>query len=175
MALVIGRSHNGPHHRFVALHEVDNILGCIAAVVQIRIPDAHRFLFQERIQALVHPRPLALITVDDHGEVIVTNFVHDDVHTAHQHPVTDRSVFGRPATVKGNHGVLHASAYPVDGVSRGIRVRNGALGVNIQRVLNCQGRFLAPQGIAFFRVKGLSQRGFIGISHRHSIPDKFSG
>jgi hypothetical protein len=107
---------------------------------------------REGVQALIHPRPLALIAVDDHGEEVVAHFVDDHADHAILRPLAVGTVLLGPTTVEADHRILHADAIGMYTDRNGIDVIAGILAVGLDGVRHHLGAVLLPQWIALLRV-----------------------
>ena len=126
------------HHRHLvfAAHVAGNLIQDALKLpvgVEILLPLPLGDVLQEAVDALVHPSPLALVGIDDHGEIVVPHFMDDDPDQPLlgfpgpsdwrlRRPVLDIGGFGAVA-VEGDHGIFHAAALP------GIHRLHGWIGV----------------------------------------------
>ena len=131
-------------------------------------------VLQERIEPFVHPRPLTLVAVDDHREIVVAYFMDDHGDQIVFGGRRIRPILPRSWAVETNHRVFHATDGSIDTDGNWVRVIKRVSAVDIERVNDRVGRVLAPQRLAFVGV----------ITHGHDrvvidfvalgIPDEFS-
>jgi hypothetical protein len=74
-ALAVG--HDGFDAALVALHVIDDVARWPAAAGVVVVPLLLGEVLHEGVDALVHPGPLPLVAVDDHGEEVVPHLVDD--------------------------------------------------------------------------------------------------
>ena len=167
--------HDGGYALHVALHVVHDLVGGSAAGRILGIPFLLGQVLEERVQSLVHPRPLPLVRIDDHGEVVVPDFVDDHADHAVLRPLAVGAVRFRPAAVKADHRVFHADAVRVHGNRRGIGIVKGVLRIDVHRMGDHLRGIPFPQGVAFLGIEGHGHD-VLGSGHdAHGVPDEFAG
>ena len=105
--------HNRGLQALVGGHVGGDVAGLAAARGVVALPFLLGQVLAERVQALVHPRPLPLVGVHDHREEVVPYFVDNDRNHAVL-PLRRVGAVGLgPAAVEAQHRVLHAAHRPV--------------------------------------------------------------
>jgi hypothetical protein len=140
----------------------------------VLVPFLLRQILHKRVESLVHPRPLALVRIDDHGEEVVAHFVDDHPDHAILDALGVGAILLGPSEVEADHRVFHADGVRMDRYGHGIGIVNGVLGIDLQRVFHRAGAVLFPQRIALFRVIAHGHHLLATDVHRHRIPDEFS-
>ncbi len=90
-------------------------------------------ILNECVQTFIHPAPLALIAVDDHGEEVVPHFMDDYANHTIFNRFRIRSVLFRTAIVEADHWVFHPTA-GLDALRHRIRIIDGVLAVGFDGV-----------------------------------------
>lgn len=114
----------------------------------------------EGIEPLVHPAPLPLVGVNDHGEPIVAHFVNDDGDEAVLRAFRVGPVFFRAWTVETDHGVFHAINGAIDGNGDRVRIIESVFGIEVEGVDDGVSGVGAPK---WFRLVGIVGHGPDGL------------
>ena len=164
----------------VAGHVANHVTGFGAARGVVFFPLLFGEGLHEGVEAFVHPGPLALVGVDDHGEVVVADFVDDDGDEGVFGGAAVGAVFGGAGAVEADHGVFHAADGAVDGLGDGVGIREGVFRINIERVDDGVGGVFRPERLGFVRVERHRHDGLFGVGggvvgRAHGVPDEFTG
>ena len=70
------------HNRLLieARHVLDDLLGLAATARILALPLLLGKVLTECVEPLIHPSPLALVTVNNHGKPVVTNFMNHNTN-----------------------------------------------------------------------------------------------
>ena len=166
------------HDRFdpalLAFHVIDDVARRTASAGIIVVPFLFGEVLHEGVQAFIHPRPLPLIAVDDHGEEVVAHFVDDHTDHAVLDPIGIGAVLLRPPEVETDHGVLHPDPIGVHTDRHGVRIIDRVLAVGLHGVRHHLGAVALPKWIAFLRIEAHAQHVLPGDRLAHAIPDELS-
>ncbi len=128
----------------VALHVVHDIAGLAAPAGVVLVPLLFGEVLHEGVEALVHPGPLPLVGVDDHGEEVVPHLVRDHADHAILGALAVGAVLLGPPAVEADHRVLHADAVRVHADGHRVGVVDGVLAVGLDGVRHHLGAVLLP-------------------------------
>ena len=158
----------------IPLHVIDDVTGLAAPAGVVLVPLLLGEVLHEGVEALVHPGPLALIGVDDHGEEVVPHLVRDHADHAILRPFAVGAVLLGPPAVEADHRVLHADAVGMHTDGHRVGVVDGVLAVGLDGVRHHLGAVLLPQGIAFLGVEAHAEH--VVLPHRlvHTVPDELA-
>ena len=142
-------------------HVGDDVFGLGVTRRIVRFPLLFRKVLEEGVHAFIHPGPLALVGVDDHGEEVMADFVNDDRDETVLGARAVSAIFQGTRPVETEHGVFHTAVDDaIDGDGRGIRISETVLTVNIEGMDNGGRGVLRPEGV-----------GLLGeIGHGHDTP-----
>ena len=104
----LGIGHDGNLVQGRGPHVVHDIVGWSAARRIVDIPLLLGKLLHEAVKAFVHPSPLPLVAVNNHGEVVVANLMDNYAYHTVLGSLGVGSVRVRPASVEADHRVFHA-------------------------------------------------------------------
>ena len=134
-----------------------HVFGEFAGAAALRVILLPLFLgehLDERVEALVHPRPLALVGVDDHGKKIMADLVDDDADDAVFLPLSIGAVVLGARAVEADHRILHAAAETGENRPRDrVGIIEGVARIDFERVGDGVGGIFIPERHAFLRVK----------------------
>ena len=166
------------HHRhpFRLAHVVGH-----RAIVPARLPLVLPFRLSERlherVDALVHPGPLAFVAVDDHREVIVPDLVDDHADERVFRALGVGAVLLRPRPVEADHRVFHSADGAVDRPGDRVGVGEGEPVVDFDGVGDGVGRILVPERHAFLGVERHRHDRLavdLRARDRHRVPDELA-
>ena len=174
----LGVGHDRP--LVLADHERHDRLRLSAAAGPAFVPAPLREPLHEGVEALVHPRPLALVAVDDHREPEVPDLVDDHLDEALLRALAPRAVLLRARPVEGDHRVLHAADGAVDGDRGGVGIGVGDVAVDLDAVGDRLRGVLRPQRLGGARPEAHAHRrtfaglGIVASRHRDAegVPDE---
>ena len=173
----LGIGHDG--HLVLAAHVVDDLARLAIPGREMLFPRLLGQVLQEGIEAFVHPRPLALVRVDDHGEVIVSHFVDDHADQVIFRRLRIREftrllvLHGTPA-IERNHRILHAAHGAIDGNRVRIRIVETVLVVLLDRVHDGARAVLLPQRVALIRIVRHGHHALAAAVEPLRIPDELA-
>ena len=159
----------------LADHEVDDVVGLAPTGSGIVLPGLHREELHERVETLVHPRPLTFVGVDDHREPEVTHLVDDHADQSPLGPLAVGAVLLGPGTVEADHRILHPPHRPVDADRHRIGIRDAVFGVDLDGVSDRLGGVEAPERLALVGPEAHRHRDVaVGPRYRHPprVPDE---
>ena len=110
-------------------------------------------VLQERVEPLVHPRPLPLVRGHDHGEPVVAHLVDGHADEPALGGVGVGAVGLGTAAAEGDHRVLHPAHGPVGVHGLGVRVLEGQAAVRLHGLDGGARRHLVPQGHGVARIQ----------------------
>ena len=169
-----GIGHRG--HPVLTAHVVDQP-AAIAPGFPLVFPLGLGERLEERIEAFVHPRPLTLVAIDDHREVVVADLVDDDSDERVFRPLGVGAVRFGPRAVEADHGVFHAADGAVDGPCHRVGVIEGMPREDLDGVGHGVGRILVPERHALLGVEGHRHDGssvHLGACDGHGVPDELT-
>ena len=166
--------HDGADAGLVTAHVLADVSGASASRRVIAVKFLLRQELHEGVQPLVHPRPLALVRVDDHGEEIVPHLVDDDADHAVLGARAVRAVWLGAAAVEADHRVLHSNPLRVDGNGHRVRVVHREFAVGLEGLGYGLGAVLFPQRVALLGVVAHGQRRRVPHLHRHRVPNELA-
>ena len=103
---------------------------------------------QVGVEAFVHPGPLALVGVDDHGKPVVAHFMDDHADQAVFGALGVGSIFFGSWPVEADHGVFHTSHRTIDADRCGVRIRKGIVPIHFEGLRDGMGAVPAPEWLA---------------------------
>src|SRR5690606_12062509 len=124
-----GVGHNG--HLLIGggLHIIYNFVGRPSARRVIFVPLLFGQILHKRVKPFVHPCPLALVTIYNHGEIVVAHFVNNH----RNHSILGGGAIGSvsfgTSAIKANHGVFHPNTVAVHRNGFGVWVVKSVLAV----------------------------------------------
>ena len=124
--------HDGADARFVAAHVIANVPRSTPAGGVVAVKLFFSQVLHKRIQPLVHPRPLALIRIDDHGEEIVSDLVDDHRYHPDFSSLRVRAIRFRTPPIEANHWVLHSDPLGVHRNGNRVRVIDGEFRIRLE-------------------------------------------
>ena len=164
--------HDGGNPLRITTHVARDLPGWSTAGWVVPVELLFGEVLHEGVQAFVHPRPLALIGVDDHRVEVVAHLVDDHG----DHAVLGASAVGavglRASAVEADHRVLHADPLRVDADGHGVGVLAGEFAVGQQRLGHGLRAVLFPERIALLGVVAHGQRRAVLEFNGHGVPDE---
>ena len=170
----LGIRHNGHLVQGRRAHVFHDFVGGSAARRVVDVPFLLGEVLHEGVESLVHPRPLALVAVDDHGKEVVAHLVDDDADHAELLRFRIRSVGVGAAAVKANHRVFHADVVGMDRNGALVGVVDGEFRVGLNGLRHGTGRELLPKRIPFFGVERLGEGGAVAHLDGHGVPNELA-
>ena len=170
----LGVGHDGRDPALVALHVVHDVPGLAAPAGVVAVPFLLGEVLHEGVQALVHPGPLALVRVDDHGEEVVPHLVDDHADHAVLGPLAVGAVGLGPSSIEADHGVLHADAVGVHADGHRVGIVHRELAVGLDGVRHHLGAVALPQRIAFLRIEAHAQDVLVAHGLVLRVPDELA-
>ena len=133
-----------------------------------------RQVLQERIDPLIHPGPLSLVAVYDHGEKVVANLVDDHRDQAVFRRLAVGTIRFRSWTVEADHRIFHPIHRTVDANGHRIGILERVAPVDLQGVGNGLGGILAPERFGFIGIVRHRHHGLVADLDSPGIPDELA-
>ena len=145
--------HNRTNPGLISSHIAPNVTSTSTTGRVIPIKLFFGEILNKRIQTFIHPSPLPLIRIDDHGKEIVPNFMNDYADHTNLGSLCIGAISLRTSTIETNHRVFHTNPLGVHTDGHWIRVIDCELRIRLERLGYGLCRVLLPQRVSFLGVK----------------------